>query len=452
MEYPGTKFTKKWRIALLISTISAFVIIAPTIILYSMGFRYDWQYGILRQGGSLSVDILPKNGDVFLNNIKLNKNIIDKKIEIKNIKPAKYNLTIKTDGYYDWKKEIEIKNGKTEYIKEVNLLKKNSPQSLVDIDVNEISLSPDNNILLYTDKEKNIYLKRFNDSSTDKIVSKLDNADNLIFEWGEKNDCVFLANYKDKIYTNIQLVCPYDTEIITKLTTGKILNKIQWDNNIVPLVYYSDKINIYSYNLDTKRTQTISKNDYVDWYLVGNTLWTININTTTQSFDIIEDALGFTKKFSSISVKDKNEFNDTEKQWSILDIRNGNILLRKKETQNMLLVNSNKQYKITADKYTISPYNQWWIIWSEWELWTYTDNNEPFLLNRSGETLKKVLPLDQYNTLGLVWKNKFSARYPYYLVESTLLDIKIDKAEADSITKTLYYTEINKKGIWKLNY
>jgi len=118
----------------------------------------------------------------------------------------------------------------------------------------------------------------------------------------------------------------------------------------------------------------------------------------------------------------------------------------------MLLINKDKQYKLTADKYKISPYNQWWLIWSEWELWTYSHGEEPRLINRSGENLENVLPLDQYNTLGLIWENKLTALYPYYLVENTLANFKVDQVEVDSITKILYYTQKNRKGVWKLNY
>jgi len=75
MEYPGTKFTKPLRFWLLIFFILAFIIIAPSLILYTVGYRYDWQHGIAKQTGALSVDISPKTGEVYLDNIKLKKKI-----------------------------------------------------------------------------------------------------------------------------------------------------------------------------------------------------------------------------------------------------------------------------------------------------------------------------------------------------------------------------------------
>jgi hypothetical protein len=122
MEYPGTKFTRPIRLAMLILFIVAFFVISPLIILYTAGYRYDWQNGLLKETGSISIDIEPRNATASLNGIKLQK---DLPIRFNNITPGKYNLHLTASGYMDWFKEIEVKNKQTNYIKEISLIKKN---------------------------------------------------------------------------------------------------------------------------------------------------------------------------------------------------------------------------------------------------------------------------------------------------------------------------------------
>ncbi|MBP6859451.1 MAG: hypothetical protein KBC69_02430, partial [Candidatus Magasanikbacteria bacterium] len=94
----------------------------------------------------------------------------------------------------------------------------------------------------------------------------------------------------------------------------------------------------------------------------------------------------------------------------------------------------------------------WWLLWSEWELWTYSQGEEPNLLNRSGEQLKYTLPLDRYNTLALIWGDRATVLFPYYFVGHDLINEKINLPQADTENKILYFTNEKKDGIWKLVY
>lgn len=93
-------------------------------------------------------------------------------------------------------------------------------------------------------------------------------------------------------------------------------------------------------------------------------------------------------------------------------------------------------------------------MWSQWEAWTYSEGEEPYLLNRSGEHLQEIIPLDKYNTLALTWADKTTVLFPYYLVSHDFINEKIEDLSADTENKILYFInqDKNKEGIWKLNY
>ena len=444
MEYPGTKFTKKWRQLLFFTIIVLFFVLSPLVVLYAMGYTYDWQYGILRSTGALSVDVEPKNGSVYLNDVKLKKNTLNKKVEIKNIVPGKYALKIETKNYHDWSKDIEIENKETVYIKEIGLLKKNTEQLLYGKEISQFSLSPDGNFILYTDNNaKQLFLFNISNNNARKILD-ITNEEYSI-KWADNNNCAYVTRHKNGYYNNINVICPTSNPIVIPLLDQEKINKIQWNNDINPILYFGTSKNIYSFTALTGRTQTISKNIFVDWYLVGNSLWTIQKSTTTKNLVLFEDALGFSKKFAEVVITENNNY-------SILDVNSKNILLIDNDKKEMLLLGENEKHKISAENYTISPYNDWWLIWSQYELWTYEHNKKPQLVNRSGENLKAVMPMDKFNTLALVWEDKVSALFPYYLVSSDLINIKTKQVNTDTKNKIMYFTREDKKGLWVLHY
>ncbi len=463
MEYPGTKFTRPIRLAMLSIFIMAFFIIAPIIILYTAGYRYDWQNGLLKETGSINIDIEPKTAEIYLNGVRLQQKI---PVRLNNIAPAKYNLRITSPGYFDWVKEIEVKNKQTNYIKEISLLQKNKPQNLINANINNFAISYDGQFILYTIQKNNnteIWL-RDNNSKTNTFISRINinKAPDLI--WAEKNNYAliveqsFSAKTQDYKISRLTVFNPANPSAQTDLAQNNFsINKFQWGNSADPQLYFGTKENIFLYSPLTDKTQSVGKNQYLDWYVDNGQLWTLQTETSSQQYQVIQDTLGFSSVFSHLNA---NDFNNGDANATmihpvqILAARQTNLLLKTNNNSQVALVTKNNVYNIPAEKFIISKYNNWWLLWSQWELWTYSQNEEPNLLNRSGEKLQQTIPLDEHNTLGLVWADKVTALFPYYSVTHELYNGKIIKAEADSKNKILYFIsgDNNKEGIWKLNY
>ncbi len=120
----------------------------------------------------------------------------------------------------------------------------------------------------------------------------------------------------------------------------------------------------------------------------------------------------------------------------------------------MILIAGDKTYDIAGEQFFISKYNNWWLIWTPWELWSYNQGEEPMLLNRSGEQLQDVIALDRYNTLALRWAEKTTILFPYYYVSHNLLNSPVNDVVADSVGRVLYFVgELNgQQGLWKMDY
>lgn len=449
MEYPKTKITLNVRRGILILFIVAFFIITPVILLYTEGYRYDWQNGLLKETGAISVDIQPANAEIFLNNIKIKNKM---PIRLKNITPRKYRVKITSVGYYDWERDIEVKNKQTVYIKEISLLKKTEPELLLSSTAKTLSLSPDKNFLAYTTPGGDLHLYNFTDK-VDKKVINLKNLNSTLVVWAPKGNYFFVSELEAP-YANVWIFNAENTKKGFNLTdTVKMaITKLQWKDSVEPELFFSTKNNLSTFRPLTQSVISMaSTTKIIDWYADSGQFWTIQSTPSSSSqIIIINDTLGFNNNFKIVDLNTNSELKNIT-----LFYAHGNYALIKTGNQSdLLLITPNKDFALTGDKFKISEYNDWLITWTPWEVWTYAPGEEPNLLNRSGEGLKNVLPLDKYNTLGLVWNEKTTILYPYYQVNLDWLKQSASVVAVDPQNKILYFdAKIGEKtGVWKLNY
>ena len=456
MEYPGTKFTHGIRLALLITLILVFLIIAPLIIMYTTGYRYDWRHGLLKETGAINIDIEPKTALVYLNNVKLQEKI---PVRMNNVIPAKYNVRITSPGYFDWSKEIEVKNKQTNYIKEISLLKKNKPEILVTGNITNFAISYDGRFIIYATKENNgTGIWRWDNTSKKTTnLFHLNSSEIPNIVWAEKNYHAVIASNASPYAQVVLIDATNPLKQIDLAKNNQAIHKFQWNNSIEPQLYYSTKDNIYLYSPATQKTQAITVNNFVDWHMENGQLWTMQIDSSTEEYLFIKDTLGFSSVTNKIKSTDINIVIDGDPQTAETDIgiavaRQNTLLLRTNIADRMVLVTNDKIQPMRINQFLISRYKNWWLMWSNLELWSYNENELPYLLNRSGEQLQKVLPLDQYNTLALVWADKITTLFPYYSVSHELLNEKIINPMADTENKILYFMDTDEQGIWKINY
>lgn len=449
MEYPGSKFTRPWRLAMLGIFIAAFFIISPLLVLYTAGYRYDFKNGIIQEIGAISIDVLPKNASAFLNDKKIQGKM---PIRLKNVSPGKYKIKISADGFYDWEKEITVENKQTAYFKEIKLIKKSSPEKIDDGQIEQFSLSNNKKYLIYqkinVDKQE-FYLRDLNNNEDTFIFGDEKNKKYNI-KWFESSN---LAAISTDEATRIQIIDTNTPELnwdLAKEEKNKIF-KWQWSDDNDPEIYYSTKNQLSAINVLTKQKINLGKNNLLDWQIENKQVWGIQVSSSTKQLVVTKNTFGSNQIF--LVLGDSND-DDQQNNWNFIKTTDNQILLKKTNQSEMLLVSQNKQYNFYGEKFLISPYNNWWIMWTPWELTTYSRGEDPFLLNRSGEKLNKVIILDEYNTLGLIWADKVTALFPYYFVNHVLINQPINDAEADGENRILYFSGKNNDqiGLWKMTY
>jgi len=446
MEYPDTKLTRPVRTGILIAFIALFFIIAPLIIMYTQGYRYDWKNGQRREIGAVSIDVEPTDAVANLGGVDIKTGM---PIRLKNITPRKYHLRLSSPEYFDWDKDIEVLNKQTVYIKEIGLIKKNNPELIASLPATEISLSSDGSLLAFVSGQSVKLLNIQNGQLTDIFFSKKNES--LKISWGPDSHWLLIAGPTAPFTRAIAINADESDKKIDLTTIDNDINKLQWNQSGGTQLVYSTTAKIKSLDLGTGNITLIGKNIYLDWYMENSSLWTVQISTNTKKIKIIQDTLGFA---SELSIVNSEILPDDHKQLTLAMGKNNHALLRSIGQPLMFLVSPVGTYKIAAENFTVSPYNNWWLFWTPWELTAFSENAQPILLNRSGEGLKQVLPLDNHNTLALIWNAKTTALFPYYSVTHDLINYAVDSAATDSVNHILYFGGKidDKQGLWKLEY
>lgn len=103
-----------------------FSITAPLLIFYSLGWRMDFKTWQITQPGIFYLKATPRNCQVYIDGkLKKKTDLFFGTLMISNLPPKKYSVEIKKDGFFTWKKSLEIKKGEATEAKNIALIPEN---------------------------------------------------------------------------------------------------------------------------------------------------------------------------------------------------------------------------------------------------------------------------------------------------------------------------------------
>ena len=100
--------TKKKRRIIFWFSILAFCVILIPVLLYSLGYRLDANWKIQKTGG-IFIEASQTGAFIYIDGKENKKtSILSGNALIKNLTPSRHLVVIKKDGFWDWKKTLEI--------------------------------------------------------------------------------------------------------------------------------------------------------------------------------------------------------------------------------------------------------------------------------------------------------------------------------------------------------
>lgn len=113
--------TRLTRRLIFYGLVAIFILITPPIILYAMGYSFDWQTASLVQTGAFYLKSLPADADILIDgkNHKTTPRLISRLI------PKTHTVTIAKDGFFTWQKNLIIEARLVTEARNIILLPKN---------------------------------------------------------------------------------------------------------------------------------------------------------------------------------------------------------------------------------------------------------------------------------------------------------------------------------------
>jgi hypothetical protein len=136
--------TKRTRTTLFLIFLVLFLLIAPSVIFYSQGYRFDFENEKITQTGGLFFKIEPKQAEIYIDGKLIKKtDFLFGSAFIDNLLPKKHKIEIKKEGYFPWEKNLEIRERWVTEAKNIVLIPEKTNFSVLTENVENFWFSPD---------------------------------------------------------------------------------------------------------------------------------------------------------------------------------------------------------------------------------------------------------------------------------------------------------------------
>lgn len=132
---------KRTRTTLFIICVVLFCLVAPSMILYSQGYRVDFEKKRIVQTGGLYLKVLPADAEVYINGkFKDGTTFFTNSLFIENLLPKTYQIEVKKDGYHPWQKTLAVREKEVTDAKNIVLITQSPDFTILTTSPEEISL------------------------------------------------------------------------------------------------------------------------------------------------------------------------------------------------------------------------------------------------------------------------------------------------------------------------
>ncbi len=177
--------TLRTRRIIYVGMILFFLILAPAVILYSLGYSYDWQKKALVKTGAFYFESEPSGAQIFIND----KNYGKTNKFTKRLLPKDYKVSIRKDGFFPWEKQLKIESQIVTEARNISLIPEN-PNSKIVLENLPLNFDLVGYSVKASEKQKMdqasttaaSVLKATSFASAGNSIFYLNSADNLLYE------------------------------------------------------------------------------------------------------------------------------------------------------------------------------------------------------------------------------------------------------------------------------
>lgn len=122
-------------------------VVTTVVFFYAKGYRINFNQKTIAGTGIIQITSTPKGAAVFVNGEEEPREASD--VSLTNLNPGKYTVTLKKNGFIDWKKEVEVKAGWVTTVEALLFPSAPNLKAITFTGIKNPKLSPDNQKLVY---------------------------------------------------------------------------------------------------------------------------------------------------------------------------------------------------------------------------------------------------------------------------------------------------------------
>lgn len=364
--------SKKTRLIILLICVMCFFVIAPVLVAYSVGYRFDFEKGKVVSTGGIYVRTFPAAELVIIDSkISTKPGIFSNAVFVQSLLPKEHTVSVTKDGYYDYFKTLQVKERAVTKLENITLFKKSLIFTTMG-SANYMSIAPNNqNIITTVNSLNHITVNYFNLNSKDdsQKITIPEKGGVLEIKWSDDSNKAIV-----KTQTNSGIVY----YIFENLGQAPIISRLAYlDSNSEQIsfnprdleeIFYQENNILYS--LKNNEPSIIIKG-LVTYQISGNNiLW------------LSTDGLLFTSDFAGKLLNEATEENITvsqSKTYKILNVSSKTFL---KDGVSTFLLNPGtkafEEFNGPEGNYEIlnSPDNKNLILWNNDKIYVYSFSDE----------------------------------------------------------------------------
>jgi hypothetical protein len=193
----GYNMNKKTRLIILLFCVVCFLAVAPILVAYSMGYRFDFENRKIVATGGIYVRTFPTAEQITVDsNIFEKPGLFANSIFVQSLLPKSHTVLIKKTGYYDYSKILEVQENQVTKLENVLLIKDNITFTNITDDVSFFSVAPNSHsIITGTSGTKNTTFNYFslnNPTETPKTFS-VPQIGNASVKWSNDSNIALIS-------------------------------------------------------------------------------------------------------------------------------------------------------------------------------------------------------------------------------------------------------------------
>lgn len=369
--------TKRQRTLLFLVLSVLFLFFAPVVVLYSQGYRFDFESGKITQTGGIYVKTTPNGVDVFVDNTFIkHTNFVFPSVLVDNLFPEEYTVRIEKDGYTSWTKKFKVAAKSVTTAKDIILFPAKTDFRTLQSPVQSFWPSPQGNILVFqkTTPQKTWELYSLNIQSNEQkliasqgkekielngIIWSQDGTRILlktteketpkyaVYNLGENGTCsnapcnlAFLG----KETNEVQFSPVQDSLIVSKAGNGSSV--------LTAVTYPSGESN----SLETRTIAFLVQDQYIFWLDVDGIVWRKNLTSNSSAVKL---------NIAPFPIKQETKY--------ALFVANKTVFLQ--ETNSLYVLSDiEKAFSILSDSFSgllVSPDKRKVAMYDNAEIWIY---------------------------------------------------------------------------------